>query len=164
MSLAALVIWIHVLMVFWLVGGILARDRCFTLARTADDLGRLTWLVDLGRHFERRMVRPATFAVLAAGLLAAWARGIPVLGMLQGSSTNWVLASLVIYLTIIPLIAFVFVPRGRVFRAAYDEAQALGQVTPRLRAALADRGVAAARAYELLMIGAITAIMLTRGF
>jgi len=164
MSLAALLIWLHVLSVFWLVGGILARDRCYALARTTDDLGRLEWLIEMGGHFERRMVRPATFAVLVAGLVAAWARGWPILGFLQGSSTNWVLVSLLIFLTIIPVIAFVFIPRGRIFRAAYVEAQSLGVVTPRLRAALGDRVVVAARIYELAMIALITAIMLTRSF
>jgi hypothetical protein len=163
-SLATIVVWIHVLCVFWLVGGILARDRCYALARTTDDLPRLQWLVEMGGHFERRMARPATYAVLVAGLLAAWARGWPILGVLQGSSTNWVLVSLLIYLTIIPVIAFVFIPRGRIFRAAFEQAKSLGQVTPALKAALGDRMVAAARAYELIMIGVITAIMLTRSF
>lgn len=164
MSLTALLVWIHVLSAFWLVGGILARDRCYAIARTTDDLGRLEWLIEMGGHFERRMVRPATLAVLVAGLVAAWARGWPILGVLQGSSTNWVLVSLVIFLTIIPLIAFVFVPRGRIFRAALEEARSLEEVTPRLRTALGDRAVATARAYELGMIAVITAIMLTRSF
>jgi hypothetical protein len=164
MSLAALVIWVHVLSIFWLVAGILARDRCYALARATDDLDRLQWLVEMGGHFERRMTRPATFAVLAAGLVAAWARGWPILGFLQGSSTNWVLVSLLIYLSIIPVIAFVFIPRGRIFRAAFEKAKSLGHVTPELRDALRDPQVAAARMYELGMIAVITAIMLTRSF
>jgi hypothetical protein len=164
MSVATPVVWAHVLSVFWLVGGILARDRCYALARSTDDLSRLQWLVEMGGHFERRMARPATFAVLLAGLMAAWARGWPILGLLQGSPTNWVLVSLLVYLTIIPVIAFIFIPRGRIFRAAFEEATSLGQVTPALKAALSDRMVVAARAYELIMIGVITAIMLTRSF
>ncbi|MEO5616504.1 MAG: DUF2269 family protein [Candidatus Eisenbacteria bacterium] len=164
MTLSALAVWIHVLIVFWLVAGILARDRCYERAARTDDLQRLDWLIEMGGHFERSMVRPATFAVLVAGLIAAWARGWPILGFLQGGSSNWVLASLLIYLSIIPVIFFVFIPRGRVFRAALDEAKGLGHVTPRLKAALGDRAVAAARTYELLMIGAITALMVTRSF
>jgi hypothetical protein len=164
MSLATLLVWIHVLSAFWLVGGILARDRCFTLARKTDDLGRLGWLVEMGEQFERTMVRPATLAVLGAGVVAAWARGWPILGFLQGSSSNWVLVSLLIYLTIIPVIAFVFIPRGRIFRTAFEQAKSHERVTPDLRAALGDRAVAAARAYELVMIGVITALMVTRSF
>lgn len=164
MWLSGLVVWIHVLSVFWLVAGIVGRDRCLKLAGATDDLNRLVWLVEMGGGFERTMVRPATFVVPLAGLSAAWARGWPVLGFLQGSSVNWVLVSLLIYLTIIPLVLFVFIPRGRIFRAALEEAISLGRVTPRLKAGLDDRAVTAARAYELTMIVVITAIMVTRSF
>jgi len=164
MSLSVLAVWIHVLFVFWLVAGIVARGRCYALAVRTDDLPRLTALVELGGHFERNMVRPATFAVLVAGLIAAWARGWPIFGFLQGGSFNWVLVSLVIYLSIIPVIVFVFIPRGKVFRAALEEARNLGTVTPRLRSALRDPAVAAARAYELVMIALLTAFMLMRSF
>jgi hypothetical protein len=164
MSLSALAVWIHVLLVFWLVAGIVGRDRCYRMAARTDDLQRLIWLVELGGMFERGMVRPATSAVLFAGLIAAWARGWPILGFLQGGSSNWVLVSLLIYLSIIPVIAFVFVPRGRVFRAALDEARGLGQETPRLKAALGDRVVAAARVYELVMVAVLAGLMVTRSF
>ena len=99
-----------------------------------------------------------------AGLIAAWVRGWPILGFLQGGGSNWVLVSLVIYLSIIPVIVFVFIPRGKIFRAAFDEAKALGQVTPRLKAALGDPVVAAAHSYELLIVAVITALMVTRSF
>lgn len=164
MWLSGLVVWVHVLSVFWLVAGIVGRDRCFKVARGTDELSRLLWLVDLARGFERTMVRPATLVVPLAGLSAAWARGWPILGFLQGSPINWVLTALLIYLTIIPVVVFVFIPRGRIFRAALDEAQSLERVTPALKACLADPAVAAARAYELTMIAAITAIMVTRAF
>lgn len=164
MWLSGLVVWIHVLSVFWLVSGIIGRDRCFNAARVTDDLSRLVWLVELARGFERTMVRPATLVVPLAGLSAAWARGWPILGFLQGSPINWVLTALLIYLTIIPVLVFVLIPRGRIFRVALEEAKSLGRVTPALQASLADRAVAAARAYEILMIGAITAIMVTRSF
>ena len=44
-------------------------------ARTATDIGTLEELVDLSGRFERLMVIPGSFAVLLAGLLAAWAQG-----------------------------------------------------------------------------------------
>jgi hypothetical protein len=164
MTLSALAVWIHVLFVFALVAGIIGRDRCQERAARTDDLQRLGFLIEMSGHFEQSLVRPATFAVLVAGLIAAWARGWPILGFLQGGGSNWVLVSLLIYLSIIPVIVLVFIPRGKVFRAAFDEAKELGQVTPRLKAALADPAVAAARVYELVMIGAITALMVTRSF
>jgi hypothetical protein len=162
--LPGLAVVIHVLMVFWLVAGVLGRDLIYRQAARATDLARLRHYVELGGIFELRMVRPATSAVLIAGLIAAWARGWPILGFLQGGAVNWVLTAILIYLTIIPVIVFVFVPRGKVFRAALDEAIELGRVTPRLTAALKDPAVEAARGYELLMIVAILVLMITKPF
>lgn len=162
--LAALAVVVHVFMVFWLVAGILGRDVVYRQAARATDLARLRHYVELGSVFELRMVRPATSAVLIAGLIAAWARGWPILGFLQGGTVNWVLAAILIYLSIVPVIVFVFVPRGKVFRAALDEAIELNQVTPKLTAALHDPAVEAARRYELGMIAVITFLMVARPF
>lgn len=162
--LSALVVVIHVLAVFWLVGGIVGRDVAYRQAARSTELNRLRTHVELGGFFERGMVRPATNFVFLAGLAAAWARGWPILGFLQGGDVNWVLVSILIYLTIIPLIVLVFMPRGRVFRAAFDEAVTLGQVTPRLTAALKDPAVEIARAYEITIIAVLTWLMVARPF
>jgi len=162
--LPALAVAIHVLLVFWLVSGIIGRGVAMAQARRTQDVAELRTLVTLAHVFEIRFVRSATFAVLIAGLIAAWARGWPILGFLQGGQANWVLASLLLYLTIIPVIVFVFVPRGRVFRLALDAAVAEGRVTPQLKAALADPAVAAARAYEQAMIVVLTFLMVVKPF
>jgi uncharacterized membrane protein len=162
--LANLIVYVHVLTVFWLIAGIVGRDVAHRHAARTSELGRLRALIDLGGLMERGMVRPATLAVLLAGLAAAWVRGWPILGFLQGGNVNWVLASLLLYLSIIPMIVLVFVPRGKVFRAALDEASALGQVTPRLTAALKDPAVEAARAYELVVVATLTWLMVSKPF
>lgn len=162
--LSGLAVAIHVLIVFWLVSGIVGRDRMWAEARRTEDLERLKWLVEMAGQFDARAVRPGTFAVLVAGLIAAWARGWPILGFLQGGPVNWVLASLLLYLGIIPVIAFVFIPRGNAFRRVWLDALAKGAVTPELRAALRDPVVSAARGYELLMIAVLTYLMVTRPF
>jgi len=162
--LSGLAVAIHVLLVFWLVAGILGRDRMYAEAARATDLPRLKFLIEMGSRFELSAVRPGTFAVLVAGLIAAWARGWPILGFLQGATVNWVLAALLIYLSIIPVIVFVFIPRGKVFRRALDAAEARGEITPELRAALRDPAVAAARGYELVMVAVLTFLMVTRSF
>jgi hypothetical protein len=115
--LAGIAVVVHVLFVFWLVAGVVGRDVCYRQAERATDLSALRTMVGLGSRFELTMVRPATFAVLVAGLIAAWARGWPILGFLQGAAPNWVLAALLIYLSIIPVIVFVFIPRGRIYHA-----------------------------------------------
>lgn len=153
----------HVLTVFWLVAGIVGRDTCYHQAGRADDLDTLRTQARLGGLFDR-MVRPATFIVLLTGLLAAWARGWPILGHLQGGQANWVLAALLIYLSIIPVIALVFLPRGRIYRRALAEAEERGAVTPALRAAIRDPLVGAARGYELVMIAVLAWLMIARPF
>lgn len=162
--MSAIAVAIHVLFVFWLVSGVAGRGVAYARARRAQDLGEVRSMVGIAHAFEMGSVRPATFAVLIAGLIAAWARGRPILGFLQGAQTNWVLVSLLIYLTLIPLIVFVFVPRGKVFRAALDGAVAEGRITPALTAALSDPAVAAARAYEQVMIVVLTFLMVVKPF
>ena len=102
--------------------------------------------------------------MLGLGLLAAWRGGWPILGFLQGGSANWILVSLVLYLTLVPLILWVFLPRGRVFEGALRDALAEGRVTPALRAAFADPVVAAAHAWELIAIVLVIALMVTKPF
>ena len=77
---------------------------------------------------------------------------------------NWLLVSLVLYLTLAPLIVWVFLPRGRAFDRALQEAPAQGRVTPALATAFADPVVAAAHAWELLVIGLVIALMVTKPF
>ncbi len=161
---AGVVVVIHVLCVFWLLAGVLGRAATTARARRSNDIGEVRTLMGLSSVFETRMVRPSTGFVLLFGLLAAWLHGWPILGALQGAHTNWVLASLLIYLSIIPVIVFVFVPRGKVFRAVLEEAVERRQVTPALRAAMNDPAVAAAHVYEMGMILAITVLMVMRPF
>ena len=160
--LSGLVVVVHVFTVFLLVGGIVGRDVASGQARRAGDLGTLRQAVELAGVFERRIVRPATGWVLLSGLGAAWARGWPILGLRHGP--YWVPAAILIYLTIVPWIVFVFLPRGKVFRVALDEALTRGEITPALRAALADPWTRAARAYELIMIAVLTWLMVNRPF
>ena len=158
----SLLVVVHVGSVLWLVAGILGRDVCYRQAGRTDDLAALRTMAALGSTFELGFVRPATFVVLVTGLIAAWIRGWPILGFLQGAPTNWVLVSLLIYLSVIPIIILVFIPKGLIYRKALEDADERGEVTPALRATINDPVVGAARAYELVMIGALVVLMVTK--
>jgi hypothetical protein len=110
------------------------------------------------------MVLPGSFAVLTAGLATAWVQGWPILGFLQGGSSNWVLVSLILFLTIIPVIRFIFLPRGKRFEAAFDQAQAQNRVTPELTTAFNDPLVRAGHIYEMALLGLVTALMVLKPF
>jgi len=90
--LAGLVVVLHVLAVFLLVGGIVARDTLYGRAARSDDLAAIAGLVANGALFEG-LVRASSGAVLVLGLAAAAARGWPILGFLQGAPVNWVLVN-----------------------------------------------------------------------
>ena len=162
--LPTLLVVVHVWTVLWLVAGVVGRDTSYWHAGRAEDLASLRTMARLGGIFDRTMVRPATFAVLLTGLLAAWRRGYPILGFLQGGSINWVLAALALYLTFVPLVFVVFLPKGRIYRKALAEATTRGDVTPELRAAINDPWVGAARGYEVVMIGVLAFLMIVRPF
>jgi hypothetical protein len=129
-------------------------------ARSSADLGMVVELIDLGGRFERLMVIPGSFGVVAAGLLAAWAEGQP----LAGTDDWWLLTSLILFLALGLLVPTVFLPHGRVFQGALEDAKRRGEVTPELRTALRDPVVRNARATELLAVAVIIALMVTKPF
>jgi len=164
MSLAILLELVHVYSVFWFVGGLLGRTVALSQARRATELRDLETIMRVSSAFEMRMVRPGSMVLLAAGLLTAVLKGWPVLGPLTGTPPYWVFASLLIFLSAFTLIPLVFLPRGRVYRAALADAREQGTVTPRLTAALGDRTVALAHAWEWIAIALITILMVAKPF
>ena len=83
---------------------------------------------------------------------------------MQGAAQNWLLVSLLLFLSLIPLIRFVFLPRGKPFEAALQDALAREVVTDELRARLNDPVVAAAHIYEGVVILLILYFMVVKPF
>ena len=164
MGLALLLKLIHVFLGFWLVAGLLGRWVTLAQAGRSTDVRITSSLVQLAGRFEGVMVIPGSAAVVVAGLLTAWAEGQPILGVVQGSNTNWLLVSLLLFLTLFPIIRWVFLPRGRQFGLALDGALKQGEVTPELRAAFNDSAVRIAHIYELIVIFVIIVLMVTKPF
>ena len=163
MTLALTLNVLHVLSGFLLVSGVVGRGLALREAARAPDIRAVDTLVRLAARFEA-MVRVPSIVVLGLGLLTAWRGGWPILGFLQGGHVNWILASLLLYLTLAPLIIWVFLPRGRIFARALEHALAEGRVTPALTAAFADPLVAAAHAWELLALAGVIVLMVTKPF
>jgi hypothetical protein len=155
---------LHILSAFWLIAGLLGRWMTFAQARRATDLGSAGMLLELSERFEKLMVIPGSQAVLLLGLLAAWLGGYPLLGMLQGARTNWLLASLVLSICMIPIVAMLLAPRRRLRRQALADAMAHGTLTAELCAALDDRIVLGSRAAEMAITGTILMLMVLKPF
>jgi hypothetical protein len=69
-----------------------------------------------------------------------------------------------VFLSPVPLVPLVFLPRGRVFEEALTEASEEGAVTDRLRAAFRDPVVFAAHAYELGAMVVVFVLMIAKPF
>ena len=155
---------LHILTAFWLIAGLVGRNLTFWQAGGAVEVGVATALLRASEIFERLMVRPGSSAVLALGLITAWLQGQPILGFLQGAATNWLLMSLVLSLSIIPLIVLVLIPRGRMRTQAVEAALAQATITSELRSALTDRAVVVSRNAELLIVAVIVVLMALKPF
>ena len=163
-TLPTLLKLLHILAAFVLVAGMLGRSVTFRLARITPDVRTAVALLNASHVFERAFVIPGSELVLLFGALAGWRAGWPLLGFLQGARANWLLVSLVLFLSLIPFIPLYLIPARKRREQAAREAIAAGQITPALQAAMNDRGVAAYRAYEFVVVLVIVVLMVAKPF
>jgi len=149
---------LHVATAFWFVAGLAGRDVSMTRAARATDITSIQALTGVAGVFDRLFVIPGSIAVLVAGLIAMVATDLRL------ADQTWLLVALILFLTLIPLVPLVFLPRGKVFEAALGDAVVAGEVTPALRAAFADGAVNAARWYERIVVATIIVLMVTKPF
>jgi hypothetical protein len=152
---------LHVLAAFWFVAGLIGRNVTIAQVRRETDLGRLGSLMSVADRFEKWMVILGSAVVLLLGLATMIAQGRSLLG----DGNRWLLISLILYLALAALVPTVFLPRGKRFEGALEEARAGGgSVTPALTAALGDPVVALARRAELAVVALIIVLMVTKPF
>ena len=154
---------VHALTGIWLVAGLAGRYMTLAQAARAKSIADVHALLALSDRFERIVVRVPPL-VLLLGIATAIVQGRPFLGPLQGAGINWLFVSLVVFLSIIPLIPLVFIPRGRLFGAALDEASRRGEVTAELTQQFRDPVVMAAHVYELVAILIVVVLMIAKPF
>jgi hypothetical protein len=163
MDVAGIVVLAHALLGIVFIVGLAGRWIVLGAAARADDLPAMRTLAAAAAPFERIVIVSSTL-VLLFGVAAAFATGRSVLGPLGGGPVDWLFVSLVLYVSIVPLVPLVFLPRGRVFAATLAEAEAMGGVTPALRAAWHDPVVRAAHVYELAATTIVLCLMLAKPF
>jgi hypothetical protein len=151
---------IHVFVAFWFVAGLIGRGITLGRARSSEDIREVAALVDAAGRFEKLMVIPASFGVLVTGLITRWSQG----GPFTGHGSWWLLTALLLFLTQIPLVPLVFLPRGKVFEAALADAKQRGRPTAELASAFRDRAVAAAHTYELIAVAVVIWLMVLKPF
>lgn len=155
----------HVLAAFWMISGVIGRGLTFRQAGRATDVQSVRALLQVSEFFERYAVIPVSAAVLVFGLIVTWMQKWPLFGFLQGSPTNWLLLSFVLFVGISAVIG----PLGLVARRkertrALEEALAQNTITLRLLAALHDKVVIRFRAVEIVVLLVIIVLMVTKPF
>ena len=83
---------------------------------------------------------------------------------LAGADDWWLLTSLILFVGLGVLVPTVFLPHGKIFESALDDAKRRGEVTPELHTALRDPAVRNARAIELVVVAVILTLMVTKPF
>lgn len=127
---------IHVAAAFFLLGGMIGREVVNRRAKQASDLKIVAEMLGLSQFFTMKIVAPSGQLVLWIGILTAVTQGWPLFGFLQGGSTNWVLASLLLNIGIIINVIVNMRPTGEAIGQALGAALPGGQVTPELSAAI----------------------------
>jgi hypothetical protein len=157
------IVAVHALTGAIFLGALVGRWIVLGLAERAESLASMQVLTRAARPFERIVIIGSAL-VLVLGILAAIVQDRPFLGPLQGERADWLFASLLIYLSVLPLVRLVFLPRGRVFDAAMQDAVALAEVTGELARAWRDPLVRAAHLYELGAVTVVFVLMVTKPF
>ncbi len=163
MTITTIVVLVHALLGILFIAALIGRWIVLGLAQRATDLPSMKTLAAAAGPFERLVIVVPSL-VLLFGVVAAFMEGRSVLGPLTGGSVDWLFVSLLLFLSPLPLVPLVFLPRGRDYEAAMATAELSGHVTPELQAAWRDPMVRAAHVYELGSVTVVLILMLTQPF
>jgi hypothetical protein len=163
MDLAPVIVLVHALTGIIFIVGLAGRWIVLGMSERATDLPAMRTLTTAAQPFERIVIVSSSL-VLLFGVVAALLQGRNLLGPFGGGTVDWLFVSLVLYVSNVPLVPLVFLPRGKVFAAAFEHAEAEGRVTQGLSAAWADPVVRGAHVYELVTATIVLILMLTQPF
>ena len=163
MTATGVVVVIHALIGVLFIAGLIGRWMILGAAARATELPAMKTLTAAAGPFERIVIVTSPL-ILLFGVVAAFMQGRSILGPLTGGDIDWLFVSLLLYLSVLPLIPLVFIPRGKVFGAILAAATAEGRVTPALQAAWEDPVTRAAHLYELGSVTIVLILMLTKPF
>ncbi len=161
MNLYGLVKVLHILAVTAVISGVVGRTLIRARLVRLDDIHLVREFVGLEGYFDQRLVIYGSWATLLTGLLLTWLGHWP---LLNAGVPTWTLVGAVLFLSTIPLVIWVYVPRGKVFSKVFAEALAQKRVTVELRAAFSDQVMRASWLYEYLMFPVVLALMVTKPF
>lgn len=151
----------HVVCVLAFVSGLIGRTLVRLRIPGITTIQTLQELMALVGHFDEWLVIRGSQATLVSGLLLGWVGGWPYI---VANHPTWIFLSLLLFLSLLPLVFLVFIPRGKAFGKVFQVAVAEQRITPELRAALADPAVRAATIYEFILAGVVLYLMILKPF
>ncbi len=161
MDLYGFVKVLHLFAVAAMIAGIIGR--AFLRARLVrlDDIQTAREFIEVEGRFDNWLVVRGSIVTLITGLLLTWLGHWP---LLNAGVPTWTLVGAVLFLATIPLVTWVYIPRGKIFGKVFAEALAQKRVTVELRAALSDRVIRASYLYEYLMLLVVMTLMVLKPF
>lgn len=159
--LYALLKYAHILCALAMISGMVGRTIVRLRIPGATSMPALQELVGLVGRFDDALVIRGSQLTLVTGLLLGWVGGW---SYITASHPTWIFVSLILFLSILPLVVAIFLPRGKVFAKVFQQAIAEQKITPELRAALADPLVRAATVYEFVAIAIVLYLMVFKPF
>lgn len=161
MDLYGLVKVLHLFAVATMISGIIGRAFLRAHLARIDDIQTTREFIEVEGHFDERLVVRGSIVTLLTGLLLTWLGHWP---LFNAGVPTWTLVGAVLFLATIPLVIWVYIPRGKVFGKVFAEALAQKRVTVELRAALSDKVIRASYLYEYLMLLVVMTLMVIKPF
>jgi len=159
---AALLRLLHVTVAVAFITGLIGRAVTFGQARSAASLETTAVLMKVSDWFDRRLVVPGSILVLLSGIAMSWLGHWPL--VTAAGRPTWLLVSLILLLLMVVLVPAVLIPERARREAALADALRTGRRTPELDDALRKRIVLRVRRLELVIVGAVLALMVLKPF
>lgn len=151
----------HILCVIAFLSGLIGRGLVRLRIPGISSIQTLEEILALAGRFDELLVIRGSQLTLVSGLLLGWVGGWPYIA---ASHPTWIFVSLLLFLSQLPFVFFVFIPRGKAFGKIFQAALAEQRITPDLRAALADPAVRAATIYETVAFSIVLVLMVLKPF
>jgi hypothetical protein len=164
MTLTELLLFLHIMSAIVFVGGLVARWVVRLQLHSARDIRSFVAASESAARVENLMVIPGNLAVLVLGVVLAVRLDAPIFGAIQGASENWLLVSNLLLALGLIAVPLYFLPRGRRFAVALEDAVRVGEVTPALHAEANATDMRVAHLLELAGVIVIVGLMVARPF
>lgn len=161
--LASVLLWFHISGVITFSIGMVASFVITAFIAREKELKVIQSLTQLGRKFGRFMDIGGALMLLA-GFALAWREEEPMLGFLQGSDENWLLVSILLFLTSLPLVYFGYWRRERSAGIELEKAVKNEKFSPALKTALADKRIRNGKIFEIATYAVIVFLMVVKPF